>query len=209
MQGTVIDNNELVLLMPRQLSAIDFMQIIGEQSEFTPDQAANVQRQAEALVLPGKVTVWEAAETASALLAVNNMKHLRFQRSYVFPEVGALQYSLTVTLTDARPTFELTAAVIHQNLAHEIQHLSIPEKEARKIAHNILNSVRDMVRFEDERLARQAQYKPWTSVEELIAHMPRELTVGMFMELIQSRQRFSPAEVEDIIQQAKEIVGAK
>lgn len=201
-ENKVLDQNELVQLLPRQFSAIDFFQLVGDQQTFTTDQVAHVKRQAEKIALPGKVAVWDAVETACGLLAVNNMKHLRFQRTYNFPVAGLPRYMLTITLTDARPEFELSYNHEHQRIDHEIQHLAIPVKESKTIASSILASVRDMVREEEERLKRMANYKQWTSVEELITYMPRELTIGKFVELIQDRKRFTPEEVEGIIQQA-------
>ena len=201
-QEKTLDQNELVQLLPRQFSAIDFFQLVGDQQEFTPDQVAHVKRQAELTAIPGKATVWDAVETACGLLAVNNMKHLHFKHTYQFPEVGIPKFMLVIKLSDARAEFELSADYAHQRIDHEIQHLAIPPKEARNIAANILHRVRDMVREEEERVKRMANYKPWTSIEELITLMPRDLTIGKFVELIQDRKRFSPEEVEGIIQQS-------
>lgn len=198
-----MDRSELVQLMPRQLSAIDYMQLVGDRTSFTDDEAAEVRRQAEMIAIPGKVVVWDAVETACSLFAMNNCKHLTLKRSYTFPEVGLPQFLLSIEIKDARVQFGLsTRENPNGRFDHELQHLAIPEKDARHIANSFLQCTRELIRGEEERVKRMSQYKPWTSVEELIAYMPRDLTVGKFVELIQERKRFSPEEVEGIIQES-------
>jgi hypothetical protein len=198
-----MDRSELVQLMPRQLSAIDYMQLVGDKADFTDAEAVEVRRQAEMIAIPGKVVVWDAVETACSLFAMNNCKHLTLKRSYPFPEVGLPQFLLTIEIKDARVEFGLSMRNNpNGRFDHELQHLAIPEKDARHIASSFLHCTRELIRCEEERVQRMQQYKPWTNVEELIAYLPRDLTIGKFMELIQDRKRFTPEEVEGIIQES-------
>lgn len=198
-----MDRSELVQLMPRQLSAIDYMQLVGDKADFTDNEVIDIRRQAELIAIPGKVVVWDAVETACSLFAMNNCKHLTVKRSYTFPEVGLPQFLLSIEIKDARVEFGLsTRENPNGRFDHELQHLYIPEKDARHIASNFLHCTRELIRGEEERIKRMSTYKPSTSIEELIAYLPRDLTIGKFMELIQDRKRFTPEEVEGIIQES-------
>lgn len=208
MKKKTITRSELVQTLPRQLSAITFDELCDGREVFDDAEAFDLQQKAEAVALPGKTAVWRAVETAAELIRMHSLDQggpWRWQHRWGVD--GEKAKDLTIEIVDGRAKF--TLVVGRDNADHELQHLDIPLDVARALDHVILGKVRDAVRTHEERQDRAKLYEPKTSVETLIKYMPRDLTIGQFMELMGERTSFNPLEVVDIVTAANVMVGIK
>lgn len=208
MQKKTITRSELVQTLPRQLSAITFDEFCNGREMFDENEVREIQHNAEMIALPGKHLVWGAAETAAELVRLHSLNDTYlWEWRQCWGEDGEKVRDLTIKIVGGRVSY--TLMIGNARAEHEIQHLDIPAAAAKSLERNILVTIRARVSEEEKRQDSAKLYDPQTSVETLIKYMPRDLTIGQFMELMGERTSFNPLEVVDIVAAANVMVGIK
>lgn len=195
-------------LLPRQLSALDFMALVGDKEEFTEAEQKEVLVKAEQIALPGKARLRACLETISLAFNSHSMEK-ELGEHYEIPGSGnphgaGRHEILVITVSAQGYSLEMHQSIplskdLGSDVSYKLQHENFDEKFIEKICHQITRNANMAIR-------KRMQGTDMHRLDTLLAKLPPEMRLVDLLELVGQQRIFSNTAVAELFQRANKFM---
>lgn len=200
----LVDRSDLVQRMPHQLSAVDFMELVGDKELFSEADALEIFVAAERIALPGMSKLRDAVEAGASVLRANNLKHVPVEHRSI---CKATKEVIILSNKNGIGTIELLENLgngIFRDKSYALQHYVMDPHSAELVGRHFLAACAAEVRKEEQRI--EADQQRTVTLDEMIKDLPRKLTIGQLLEIIGNQRVFTAIVAEDIFKKANKVL---
>lgn len=195
-------------ILPRQLSALDFMALVGEQEMFTEAEQQEILVHAEQIALPGKARLRACLEGIVQAFSTHSMdkelgEHYDMPQSEN-PHAMSKHDILVVTVSAAGYALEMHQSIpmskdLGSDVSYKLQHENFDEKFIEKVCHQLTRNANMAIR-------KSMQGTEFHRLDTLLAKLPPDMRLVDLLELVGKQRIFSNAAVNDLFERAEKFM---